>query len=93
MADARRNLRAGARVMKVDTMDQAIELANDSSLGLTGSVWSSNTRDAVTLGRRIHAGVITINDHLLTMAWPKRLGAGSRNPVLAAATANSASTR
>ena len=47
-------------------MEQAIALANDSSLGLTGSVWSSNTRAAVALGRRIHAGVITINDHLLT---------------------------
>jgi succinate-semialdehyde dehydrogenase/glutarate-semialdehyde dehydrogenase len=53
-------------IMAVDDMDQAIELANDSSLGLTGSVWSRNTREAVALGRRIHAGVITINDHLLT---------------------------
>jgi len=53
-------------VMKVDDMEQAIELANDSSLGLTGSVWSGDTRTAVELGRRIHAGVITINDHLLT---------------------------
>lgn len=53
-------------VMKVADMEQAIALANDSSLGLTGSVWSSNTREAVALGRRIHAGVITINDHLLT---------------------------
>lgn len=53
-------------VMKVRDMEQAIELANDSSLGLTGSVWSRNTREAVALGRRIHAGVITINDHLLT---------------------------
>lgn len=53
-------------VMKVDDMEQAIQLANDSSLGLTGSVWSGNTREAVALGRRIHAGVITVNDHLLT---------------------------
>ena len=53
-------------VMKVRDMEQAIALANDSSLGLTGSVWSRNTREAVILGRRIHAGVITINDHLLT---------------------------
>jgi succinate-semialdehyde dehydrogenase/glutarate-semialdehyde dehydrogenase len=53
-------------VMKVDNMEQAIALANDSSLGLTGSVWSRDTRAAVALGRRIHAGVITINDHLLT---------------------------
>ena len=53
-------------IMKVTDMEQAIALANDSSLGLTGSVWSRDTRQAVALGRRIHAGVITINDHLLT---------------------------
>ena len=53
-------------VMKVADMAQAIDLANDSSLGLTASVWSGNTSVAVALGRRIHAGVITINDHLLT---------------------------
>ncbi len=53
-------------VMKVTDMEQALELANDSHLGLTGSVWSADTSTAVTLGRRIHAGVITINDHLLT---------------------------
>jgi len=53
-------------VMKVRDMEEAIALANDSSLGLTGSVWSNNTAAAVALGRRIQAGVITINDHLLT---------------------------
>ena len=53
-------------VMKVDSMDEAVALANDSNLGLTGSVWSNSTRKAVALGRRIEAGVITINDHLMT---------------------------
>lgn len=53
-------------VMKVHDMEEALALANDSHLGLTGSVWSNNTRTAVELGRRIQAGVITINDHLLT---------------------------
>ena len=53
-------------VMKVDSMEEAVELANDSDLGLTGSVWSKNTRKAVTLGRRIEAGVISINDHLMS---------------------------
>lgn len=53
-------------VMPVDDMEQAIRLANDSHLGLTGSVWSNNNRQAVDLGRRIQAGVITINDHLLS---------------------------
>lgn len=53
-------------VMRVDDMEQALRLANDCSLGLTASVWSNDTRAAVALGRCIHAGVITINDHLLT---------------------------
>lgn len=53
-------------VMSVHDMDQAVALANDSSLGLTGSVWSRDTRHAVDLGRRIHAGVITVNDHLIS---------------------------
>lgn len=53
-------------VMKVDDMEDAVVLANDSHLGLTGSVWSNNSRRGVELGRRIQAGVITINDHLLS---------------------------
>ena len=53
-------------VMKVNDMDEAVELANDSKLGLTGSVWSNSNRRTVELGRRIKAGVITLNDHLLT---------------------------
>ncbi len=53
-------------VMKVNDMEEAIALANDSHLGLTGSVWSNNTRKAVEIGRRIQAGAITINDHLLS---------------------------
>lgn len=53
-------------VMPADNMEQAIALANDSHLGLTGSVWSNNTRQATAIGRQIHSGVITVNDHLLS---------------------------
>ncbi len=53
-------------VMVVEDMEEAVQLANDSHLGLTGSVWTNNTARGVELGRRIQAGVITINDHLLT---------------------------
>jgi succinate-semialdehyde dehydrogenase/glutarate-semialdehyde dehydrogenase len=53
-------------VMEVANMEDALRLANDSMLGLTGSVWSRDTRSAQVLGRRIHAGVVTINDHLLS---------------------------
>lgn len=53
-------------VMRVDSMDDAIVLANDSSLGLTGSVWSTDRKKAISLARRIRAGAVTINDHLMS---------------------------
>lgn len=53
-------------VMPYDTVDEAIRLANDSSLGLTGSVWSKSRRKAMKIGGRIEAGAISINDHLMS---------------------------
>lgn len=53
-------------VMKVRSIDEAIELANDSNLGLTGSVWSRNRAAAEKIARRIRAGVVMINDHLMS---------------------------
>lgn len=58
-------------VMKVRDMDEAIRLANDSIHGLTGSVWSGSGRRAEEIGRRIQAGVITINDHLVSHGMPE----------------------
>jgi succinate-semialdehyde dehydrogenase/glutarate-semialdehyde dehydrogenase len=53
-------------VMKVRNMNEAVALANDSHFGLTGSVWSKNRKYAEKLARKIQAGVITINDHLMS---------------------------
>lgn len=53
-------------VMRVDSIDDAIDLANDSSLGLTGSVWSGDRKKAFSIARRIRAGAVTINDHLMS---------------------------
>ncbi len=53
-------------VMQVKDMEEAVRLANDSHLGLTGSVWSRNWGAAEKLARRIQAGVVTINDHLVS---------------------------
>jgi succinate-semialdehyde dehydrogenase/glutarate-semialdehyde dehydrogenase len=58
-------------VMEVDDMEEAVRLANDSDLGLTGSVWSRDGRKAEALGRRIKAGVITLNDHLMSHGLPE----------------------
>lgn len=58
-------------VMKVKDMDEAVALANDSYLGLTGSVWSRNKKRAERIGKRIRAGAITINDHLMSHGLPE----------------------
>jgi succinate-semialdehyde dehydrogenase/glutarate-semialdehyde dehydrogenase len=53
-------------VMKVDDMEEALRLANDSNLGLTASVWSRNRKVAEAFARRLEAGVTMINDHLMS---------------------------
>jgi acyl-CoA reductase-like NAD-dependent aldehyde dehydrogenase len=53
-------------VMRVKTIEEAIMLANDSDLGLTGSVWSKNNKKAQNIAAKIRAGAITINDHLMS---------------------------
>jgi len=58
-------------VMPYDNMEEAVALANDSYLGLTGSVWSKDRKKAMRIGRRIQAGAITINDHLMSHGLPE----------------------
>lgn len=53
-------------VMPFETIDEAIALANDSNLGLTGSVWSKDRKNACQIARRIKAGAVLINDHLMS---------------------------
>ncbi|MCK9282328.1 MAG: aldehyde dehydrogenase family protein [Melioribacteraceae bacterium] len=53
-------------IMKFSSDNEAIELANDSYLGLTASVWSTNNRKADVIAKKIKAGVVTINDHLMS---------------------------
>ncbi|MDR0624597.1 MAG: aldehyde dehydrogenase family protein [Treponema sp.] len=45
---------------------EALRIANASSYGLTGSVWSRSSRRARELARRINAGAVMINDHLMS---------------------------
>jgi succinate-semialdehyde dehydrogenase/glutarate-semialdehyde dehydrogenase len=52
-------------VMPVEHMQEALALANDSDLGLTASVWTRNRREGGRLARRIRAGVVMVNDHLM----------------------------
>lgn len=48
-------------VIEVASNDEAVALANDTDYGLTASVFTSNTRQAIRAARAIRAGTITVN--------------------------------
>jgi len=51
-------------VMAVDSVGQAIELANDSDFDLGASVWTADRYQAVRIARELRAGMVWLNDHL-----------------------------
>lgn len=57
-------------VMVVDSLEQAIRLANDSEYGLTASGWTRSGETAARLQRELAAGVVSINDHSSSFAEP-----------------------
>jgi len=52
-------------IIRVASAEEAVRLANASSLGLSGSVWSRNQARARDLARRIETGSVCINDVLV----------------------------
>ncbi len=58
-----------APLFEVDSIDSAIELANDSPYGLGCSIWSSDLDSARELAGRIDAGSVFINE--LTKSDPR----------------------
>lgn len=70
-------------VMPVADDEEALRLANDSHYGLTGSVWTRDLAKGAGLARRLQAGAVMVNDHLLSHGltetpWggPKESGVG-----------------
>jgi acyl-CoA reductase-like NAD-dependent aldehyde dehydrogenase len=57
-------------VMVVDSVDEAIRLANDSDFGLTASGWTRDAALAQRLQRELVAGTVTINDCVYSYAEP-----------------------
>jgi len=51
---------------RVKDGEEALKMANASHLGLTGSVWTKNRREALSYASRLEAGAVTINDHLMS---------------------------
>lgn len=48
-------------VITVSSFEEAVEVANDTEYGLTASVFTANTRRALTAAKAIRAGTVTIN--------------------------------
>ena len=63
-------------IMVVDTVDEAITLANDSEFGLTASGWTRSTKTAQKLVEELRAGTVTINDHLFSFGEPTAIWGG-----------------
>ncbi len=59
-------------IMKVKSDDEAVALMNDSDLGLTAALWTSDEEAAARIGRQIETGTVFMNrcDYLdPALAW------------------------
>ncbi len=63
-------------IMTFSDPDEAVALANDSSLGLTASVWTRSKKTASWMADRIEAGSVTVNDHMFSFVEPGAIWGG-----------------
>ena len=52
-----------AVVIKFKTMEEVIEMANDSDYGLGGGVWTTNINTALKVGRGVETGRVWVNTY------------------------------
>jgi delta 1-pyrroline-5-carboxylate dehydrogenase len=72
-------------VMKVQDVEEAIQLANDSSYGLSASVWTRDRARGAQIARRMETGAVNVNDMFINLSairmpqggW-KQSGVGAR---------------
>jgi acyl-CoA reductase-like NAD-dependent aldehyde dehydrogenase len=76
-------------IVKVKSEAKAIELANKSQYALTASVWTNSNSRGKRVAMQLHAGAVTVNDHLYTHGmsnteWggPKESGIGRTHGAL-----------
>lgn len=49
-------------IYPVDTVDEAIELANDTEYGLNASVWAASTAQGERIAQRVRAGTVCVDE-------------------------------
>jgi acyl-CoA reductase-like NAD-dependent aldehyde dehydrogenase len=67
-------------IIPYDDIAQAVQIANDSPYGLSGSVWTKDTNRGLEVARQIRAGVLSISgagpDFLAPFGGFKQSGLG-----------------
>lgn len=72
-------------LMKFDTEEQALAMANDTPFGLSGAVHTADVEHGVAFARRIESGMIHVNDAtihdepIVAFGGEKRSGLGRLN--------------
>jgi aldehyde dehydrogenase (NAD+) len=57
-------------VIPYDDVENAIDIANDSQYGLSGTVWSADTDRALEIAKQIRTGTLSINGFMLDFSCP-----------------------
>lgn len=57
-------------IIKYRDENDAVNIANDSEYGLGGTVWSSDSKHAQSIARRVQTGSIGVNGYALDIAAP-----------------------
>jgi succinate-semialdehyde dehydrogenase/glutarate-semialdehyde dehydrogenase len=64
-------------VMRFRTVDEAVQLANDTDFGLTASVIAGSEEEGVRIAEQVNAGSVFVQDTFLTFAKLRKIGTHS----------------
>lgn len=57
-------------IMKFETIDEVIKLANDTRYGSSGSIWCQDTSNVSNIANKLNCGTVWVNDSLFLQAHP-----------------------
>ncbi len=64
-------------ITKFKTVDDVVEMANETEYGLYGGIWTSNLKTAHEMASKLQVGVVAINEYLVT--YPQTPFGGYKN--------------